>query len=168
MEKSPPPKIEADAAEMLDELMSKELRLLISMSYVVLCNNQVTNRFIEERYDMPVHTWSALYAIVTFPGLRARDIQALFPRPQNTISRAVNLLVQRGYVDEAASKDDARAKILLPTQQGRALLKEILAIVERRQEEIFAPLDEGERQAFLALCRKIATGPKLISSEAMQ
>lgn len=168
MEKSPPPKNEADAAQMLHKLMSKELRLLISMSYVVLCNNQVTNRFIEERYDMPVHTWSALYAIVTFPGLRARDIQALFPRPQNTISRAVNLLVQRGYVDEAASPDDARAKVLLPTQQGRVLLDEILAVVELRQEEIFEPLNESERQTFLALCRKIATGPKLVSSDAMQ
>ncbi|MFD2816446.1 hypothetical protein ACFSYD_21865 [Paracoccus aerius] len=71
-----------DGRQMLDRIMASDLRYLMAVSYVVLANNQITNRFIERRHDMPVQAWSALYAIAQFPGLRARDIQVLFPAPR--------------------------------------------------------------------------------------
>ncbi|RNF34826.1 MarR family transcriptional regulator [Paracoccus methylarcula] len=139
----------------------------MAVSYVVLANNQVTNRYIERRYDMPVHAWSALYAIVTYPGLRAKDIQHLFPRPQNTISRVVALLERRGLVRQTVSDQDGRAKSLMPTAEGKKLLGEMKAKALERQEEMFSALDDGERRIFLKLCRKIAAGERLCHSEAM-
>lgn len=153
-----------DAGQMLDRIMRSDLRYLMAVSHVVLANNQITNRLIEGRHAMPVQAWSSLYAIACFPGLRARDIQVLFPRPQNTISRAVTLLVRRGHVREEALAGDARAKRLFTTPSGLALLEEILAAVAIRQEEMFAPLSDGERETFLALCRKLAAGPMLTRS----
>ena len=82
--------------EKLDQIFQSELRYLMLVSYIVLGNNAVTNQFIERTYQMPVHAWSALFAIVKFPGIRAKEIKALFPRPQNTISRAASLLETRG------------------------------------------------------------------------
>lgn len=156
-----------DGRQMLDRIMGSDLRYLMAVSHVVLTNNQITNRFIEQRHDMPVQAWSSLYAIASFPGLLARDIQVLFPRPQNTISRAVALLVRRGFVRDEALPGDARAKRLFPTPSGLSLLGDILAIVTARQEEMFAPLSDAERETFLALCRKLAAGPLLTQSRAM-
>ncbi|WP_237168346.1 MarR family winged helix-turn-helix transcriptional regulator [Paracoccus shandongensis] len=156
-----------DAGQMLDRIMDSDLRYLMAVSHVVLANNQITDRFIERRHAMPVQAWSSLYAIACFPGLRARDIQVLFPRPQNTISRAVALLVGRGHVREEALPGDARAKRLFPTPSGLALLEEILPAVTARQEEMFAPLSGAERETFLALCRKLAAGPMLGRSRVM-
>ena len=68
---------------MLDELLGSDLQELMSVSYIVLANNQVTNRHIERRYRMPVQCWSALYVIDRFPGLLARDVQRLLPRPHS-------------------------------------------------------------------------------------
>lgn len=157
-----------DRQQMLEGTLSSDLRYLMAVSYIVLANNQVTNRYIERRYDMPVHAWSALYAIVTYPGLRAKDIQHLFPRPQNTISRVVALLERRGLVRQVVSDQDGRAKSLLPTPAGIRLLDEIKAKALERQNEMFSVLDDEERQTFLELCRKIAAGDRLCNSEAMK
>lgn len=84
--------------EKLKTVFAGDLRELMLISYIVLGNNAVTNKFIERSYDMPVHAWSSLYVIDRFPGIRAKEIRTIFPRPQNTISRAISLLEKRGYV----------------------------------------------------------------------
>lgn len=151
----------------LDHIFSSDLRHLMVVSYIVLGNNAVTNRYIEGRYRMPVHGWSTLFAIVEFPGIRAKEIKCLFPRPQNTISRAVSLLESRGLIRQETSATDAREKRLYATEAGQQLLAEIRATATRRQEELFAPLDEAERETFFRLARKLAFGPELMESQAM-
>ena len=97
---------------------------------------------------MPVHAWSALYTITEFPGLRSKDIQHLFPRPQNSISRVVRLLIDRNLVEEEVSSTDARAKLLYATDKGAELLKEIKAKALARQAEMLGSLDTSEREIF--------------------
>lgn len=152
---------------MLERMLHSQLCELLSISYVVLANNQVTHRHFERVHDMPVQCWSALLAVVDFPGLRARDVVHMFPRPQNTVSRALALLQGRGLIEQRGCRDDARAKRLHPTPAGQALLEEMRATALARQEEIFGVLDPDERVTFLSLCRKLAWGPHLARSEAM-
>lgn len=159
--------IERHAAGMLSDLLSSDLRYLMSISHVVLMNNQITARHIEREYGMPVQAWSALYAVATYPGLRAKDIRVLFPRPQNSISRAIRLLIDRDLVQEAASDDDGRAKHLFPTPKGTVLLAEIKAKALARQDEIFDSLTKAERETFLTLCNKIVGSEGLARSQAM-
>lgn len=154
--------------EKMDEILQSDLRYLMLVSYIVLGNNAVTNRFIEQTYQMPVHAWSALFAIVMFPGIRAKEIRALFPRPQNTISRAASLLETRGLIEQRTSKADGREKKLYATQAGEALLAEIRGASVRRQEELFAPLTDDEREIFFDLARKIAAGPGLLDTVTMK
>jgi DNA-binding MarR family transcriptional regulator len=152
---------------MLDSIFETELRHLMLVSYVVLGNNAVTNRYIEKVYGMPVHAWSTLFAISMFPGIRAKDIKQLFPRPQNTISRAASLLDARGLIRQETSPTDAREKRLYITDKGAELLAAVRATSLERQEELFAPLDDAERETFFRLARKIADGPQLLTSRAM-
>ena len=95
------------------------------------------------------------------------DIQHLFPRPQNSISRVVRLLVDRDLVREEVSKTDARAKLLYATPKGTELLAEIKAKVLSRQNEMLGSLTDSEREDFLKLCRKIAADPSLHRSKTM-
>lgn len=157
-----------DTKNKLDEIFASDLRHLMVVSYIVLGNNAVTNRFIERTYGMPVHAWSTLFAIVRFPGIRAKEIRHLFPRPQNTISRAVSLLEQRGLIRQETSATDGREKRLHATAEGETLLEEIWSISVERQAELFSPLTEAERETFFRLARKIARGPNLLDTEAMR
>ena len=153
--------------DILRETFTSDLRYLMAVSHIVLANNQVSNRFFEKTYRMPVQAWSALYAVVRFPGLLAKDIQLLFPRPQNSISRAVSLLRERGWITVETSEEDTRAKLLFPTEEGRRVLGDIVGHISKRQEEIFSALTQQERDLFLQLCRKLILGGGLAASEAL-
>jgi DNA-binding MarR family transcriptional regulator len=156
------------AKDLLGEMFAGDLRELTMISYIVLGNNAVTNRFIERRFRMPVQAWSALYAVKMFPGIRAKEIRLLFPRPQNTISRAVSLLEERGYLTQEVSDSDGREKRLFATSAGEDLLTELIELSRRRQDEWLAPLSQVERKMFFELARKIAEGPNLLKSEIMR
>jgi DNA-binding MarR family transcriptional regulator len=156
------------AKDLLGEMFAGDLRELTMISYIVLGNNAVTNRFIERRFRMPVQAWSALYAVKMFPGIRAKEIRLLFPRPQNTISRAVSLLEERGYLTQEVSDSDGREKRLFATSVGEDLLTELIELSRRRQDEWLAPLSQAERKVFFELARKIAEGPNLLKSEIMR
>jgi DNA-binding MarR family transcriptional regulator len=151
----------------LDVVFKSDLRYLMLVSYIVLGNNAVTNRYVEQTYKMPVHAWSTLFAIVMFPGIRAKEIRLLFPRPQNTISRAASLLETRGLIEQRISLADGREKKLYATPAGKELLAEIRAVSVQRQDEIFAPLSEEERETFFKIARKIAAGPRLLETLTM-
>jgi DNA-binding MarR family transcriptional regulator len=144
--------------EKLDAIFQSDLRYLMLVSYIVLGNNAVTNRYIERTYQMPVHAWSTLFSVVMFPGIRAKEIKALFPRPQNTISRAASLLEARGLIEQRTSATDGREKKMFATPEGEDVLAKIRATSVLRQEELFAPLSKQERETFFDLARKIATG----------
>ena len=154
--------------EKLDVIFESDLRYLMLVSYIVLGNNAVTNRFIERTYKMPVHAWSTLFAIVMFPGIRAKEIKHLFPRPQNTLSRAASLLESRGLIEQRASAADGREKELFATQDGTELLAEIRSASLQRQDELFAPLSDEERETFFNLARKMAAGPRLLQTIALK
>jgi DNA-binding MarR family transcriptional regulator len=151
----------------LARVFADELRELMMISYIVLGNNAVTNRFIERTYQMPVHAWSSLYAIAKFPGIRAKEIRMIFPRPQNTISRAISLLESQGYVRQEASAVDGREKRVFATLAGIDILAEMTDCSRKRQAELFSPLSEAERQVFFDLAHKIAAGPHLLQSDVM-
>ncbi|MBO6720020.1 MAG: winged helix-turn-helix transcriptional regulator [Rhizobiaceae bacterium] len=155
------------AEKLLETVFAGELRELMVLSYIVLGNNAVTNRCIERRFGMPVQAWSALYAIGTFPGIRAKEIRQLFPRPQNTISRAVTLLEGRGLVVQKISPSDAREKLLFATKSGKEMLSQLIEVSRDRQEEWLSPLTPDERSMFFELARKVATGPNLLCSTVM-
>lgn len=157
-----------EVLSMLEETFSSDLCYLMAVSHIVLANNQVTSRFIEKNYDMPVHAWSTLYAVAYFPGILAKEIQVLFPRPQNSISRAIKLLEDRRLIRREVDKSDTRAKHLFPTIEGTALLSEIEKKVMRRQEEMFGALTDLERKTFLSLCRKIIDSGALNGSSALK
>lgn len=153
--------------EKLKTVFAGDLRELMLISYIVLGNNAVTNRFIERAYDMPVHAWSSLYVIDRFPGIRAKEIRTIFPRPQNTISRAISLLEKRGFVRQGASESDGREKCVYSTSEGQRILAEMTAMSLRRQAELFSPLTAEERETFFGLALKIAGGEHLLKSEVL-
>lgn len=157
-----------DTENKLDTIFTSDMRFLMILSYIVLGNTAVINRFIEHAHRLPVHAWSTLYCIDQFPGIRAKEITQLFPRPQNTISRAVSQLVERGLVRHKPSQTDGREKRLFTTDKGAALLAELRVAIVERQDEMFAPLEDDERDVFFRLALKIAKGSNLLETVAMR
>lgn len=112
-------------------------------------------RDIGERYGVSRPEFVILFSLSQKPGLVARDVCLATGLPKNSISRAVAELLGKGLVRRETDTDDRRAKVLMLTSPGRALLEEVVPLVEARQTAMRAALTADERALFDRLLAKI-------------
>ena len=61
-------------------------------------------------------------------------------------SRAAQSLVDRGLVSKEASTSDGRGVVLTLTRAGKSLWNRVMALIARRNEEIFGCLSVTQQQ----------------------
>jgi DNA-binding MarR family transcriptional regulator len=74
-----------------------------------------------------------------------------------TISRSVDMLVRRGWVERGAGKSDRRQSLVHLTPRGRRVLADIQQRAERHVANTLAPLTPVDRAQLVAALR-IVTG----------
>jgi DNA-binding MarR family transcriptional regulator len=74
-----------------------------------------------------------------------------------TISKSVDMLVRRGWVERWADKRDRRQSMVRLTPRGRRVLADIQQRAERHVAETLAPLAPAERAQLIAALR-VLTG----------
>ncbi|MFC2968774.1 MarR family winged helix-turn-helix transcriptional regulator [Acidimangrovimonas pyrenivorans] len=72
-----------------------------------------------------------------------------------TIKGVIDRLRAKGLVSAARDAEDQRRVTLSPTPEGRATYEAAVAAAHRITAETLAPLDEQERETFLALLAKL-------------
>lgn len=91
-------------------------------------------------------------------GIDQNRLGGLVALDRTTVSLTVARLAERGLVDKRPSPADRRARLVALTPAGRAALDAALPAVRRAQAQLLAPLDDGERDLFIALLGLIADG----------
>lgn len=106
-------------------------------------------------FDLTSVQFAALDAIAQQPGIDQASLAATISFDRATIGGVVDRLEHKGLVQREISAQDRRARELYLTPAGERLLKDCRPVVEAVQADILAPLSRAERQAFLALARKV-------------
>lgn len=75
---------------------------------------------------------------------------------RNTLSEMITRLVQRGSIERTPSNEDRRAFDLRLTEEGRALLFEVLPSMLQAQQAVLNPLPAEYQQIFLKCLRHLA------------
>lgn len=91
---------------------------------------------------------SAVHAIIEIGnhvGLTAGELGQTLRLEKSTISRMLARLVDRGLISEIASETDGRAKILMLTPSGRALLADIDRYANTRVDRALNSLEDHAR-----------------------
>ena len=96
-------------------------------------------------FGLPVGEARCLAAIGSFAPLSVVDLAARANLDKGQASRAAQALVGRGLVLKQASGTDGRGVVLTPTASGRRLWKKVMALIARRNEDIFGCLSAAER-----------------------
>lgn len=109
-------------------------------------------------YDLTPVQFAALDALRSHPGIDQGRLSALIAYDRATIGGVVDRLEQKGLVSREISRHDRRAREVSLTPEGRRVFEEMLPIVRRLQGDILAPLDDAERDRFMALARKALAG----------
>jgi DNA-binding MarR family transcriptional regulator len=87
----------------------------------------------------------------------AQEIVRYTGRPKNSVSRAVAILEERGFLRRYTDARDRRSAKLSLTPRGRRLVDHIADRFVQRDSLMLHPLSEQERRSFNRLLNKIST-----------
>ena len=92
-----------------------------------------------------------LTAVGTFAPLSVNDLAQKANLNKGQASRAAQSLVDQGLVLKAASPTDGRGVVLTLTVKGDVAWRRAMAVVDRRNHEIFGVLSAAEREQLSTL-----------------
>lgn len=72
------------------------------------------------------------------------------------VSKSIRLLEKKSLLSITNSTQDARAKTVTLTEQGKTLIRTVVPVVEKIDEQFFAVLNSQERQEILKLLSTLA------------
>lgn len=107
-------------------------------------------------YDISVTQCYALELLAQHGSLRSQALADLLKLDKSTVTRVVDALVRKGYVERKRDAEDSRALALEVTASGRALYAKINRSLILQQAELLADLDPATRAAAAALIRRLA------------
>ena len=113
--------------------------------------------FVEEcrAYDLTPVQYAALVAIRTHPGIDATRLSAVIAFDRSTLGNVIERLQAKKLIERKPSGDDKRVKLLYLTKPGAALLRDIMASVDRAQARMLQPLKPADRKTLLALMTQL-------------
>ena len=113
--------------------------------------------FVEEckAYDLTPVQYAALIAIHTHPGIDATRLSAVIAFDRSTLGSVIERLQAKKLIERNPSPEDKRVKLLYLTRPGAALLRDIMASVDRAQARMLQPLKPADRKTLMALLTQL-------------
>lgn len=107
-------------------------------------------------YDVSVTQCYALEVLVERGPLRSMALAEVLRLDKSTVTRVVDALERKGYVERRRDADDSRALALAVTASGRALYERIHRGLIAQQAELLADLEPEMRLAAADVIRRLA------------
>lgn len=113
-----------------------------------------TQRVQQTGSDLTPIQFAALDALRAMDGIDQAGLAAAIAKDRATIGAVVDRLEQKGLIARRPSPRDKRAKVLSLTEQGQAVLAELVPVVDALQRDSLPGLSDAEYRQFLALATK--------------
>lgn len=107
-------------------------------------------------YDVSVTQCYALEVLAEKGPMRSQTLADQLRLDKSTVTRVVDALERKGYVERRRDADDSRALALAITGGGRALYEKINGELIAQQAELLADLDPDMRAAAADVLRRLA------------
>ncbi len=124
-------------------------------NYLALRYNEPLYGWVLERFGLTRVEFVVVYSLALQDGVTASEIASSTAFPKNTLSRAVNKLVESGVVVRRTDAVDRRQQFLSLSAAGRDIFEEALPRFVALEEEMLAPLSLVERETLSALMAKV-------------
>lgn len=151
------------------KLWSNPCWLSFRINFIALQFNEPIYRFIEREYGLQRPEYVVLYSLGLCDGLTASAICSSSGFPKNTISRAIQRLVDKNIVRREVDPADLRSFVLYVTQEGRRIVDETVQPMMDREKVMLSGLTAAEQLMLSELLAKIVVDspnwPTIINSE---
>ncbi|WIB79017.1 MarR family transcriptional regulator [Curtobacterium sp. MCPF17_002] len=108
--------------------------------------------------------WDALRAIDRTPGASGHDLATATFQSDQSFGTLATRLVERGLIERSAGRGRRIEHAL--TDAGRAALAEGQDVAARVLQDLFAPLDEGQRDELMQLLGVLTAGERGATTSA--
>lgn len=136
-------------------LESSEIAFAYRISYLANFFTGSVYRQVVARHGVARSEFVVVFCLKAIGESTAQDVCDITGRPKNSVSRAVNALLERGYVTRRADDTDGRRALLTLTRSGRELYGAALPIFREREAAMLAPLSKRERNQLDRLLAKL-------------
>ncbi|HSV50472.1 MAG TPA: MarR family transcriptional regulator [Burkholderiaceae bacterium] len=113
--------------------------------------------FLEEigHLDLTPRQYAALNMIEVVPSIDQASLSNLIAMDKTTLVKIIDRLVEKELITRDRSETDRRTNQLNITDAGRALLKQVLPLLERSDQRILAPLSRPDQRRFMEMLTQL-------------
>lgn len=106
-------------------------------------------------YEMTPEQWQIMATLWGGKVLSQADIVTLTLKDKHNVSRIIQRLVDKGWVDKGPDPDDARATLIKPTKSAWQLRDKIPRKLLRHFDPIYGALSDREYQQTMKALKKL-------------
>ncbi len=137
----------------------REIGIYIDRTYKVV-RQDLISRFKEKAINLTPEQWIILWNLHNKSKLTQTEIASLSFKDKPTVSRIIDLLVNKGFVEKVIDKSDKRKYTVNLTSSGNEEIKKALPIVQDSRMIGWKDLSESEYHELIRLLDKIFTNYK--------
>lgn len=119
------------------------------------CYNEPIFSLLAAEFDVGRDEFNVMSCLASYGSMVARTICDVTGRPKNSISRAVNRLIERKLLKRKTNSNDRRESVLILNEAGRRLYERVLPVAVSRQNLMLETLSQDERDALDFILSKL-------------
>lgn len=140
--------------------MPKDFKLEIFLPYLLNLAAEVSSlsfqQVYKDRYGMLRTEWRVLFHLGLYGEMTATDISLRSKLHKTKISRAVQRLADRRYLERATDETDRRLEHLKLTDAGQKVFVDLRAVAQSHEARLTEGLDPQEAQVLRRALLKLA------------
>jgi DNA-binding MarR family transcriptional regulator len=128
------------------------------LSLVHILSNRIGRAFyseVETKFGVTIAEWRVMLTLAAEPGVSAAEITNRWAIEKMAVNRAIQRLVDSGYVSRTRDPDDRRSYQLTMTPKGSKLYDKIAPVSNKRYAELISAVSGDELDSMVAVLQKM-------------
>ena len=128
------------------------------LSLVHILSNRIGRAFygeVETKFGVTIAEWRVMLTLAAEPGVSAAEITSRWAIEKMAVNRAIQRLVDVGYVSRTRDPDDRRSYKLNMTPKGAKLYDKIAPVADKRYAELISAVSEEELESMVGVLQKM-------------
>ncbi|MDQ6974443.1 MAG: MarR family transcriptional regulator [Mariprofundaceae bacterium] len=121
-----------------------------------LMTEEITTRIKELGYEISTQDFAILFRLLKKGSMTQVEIAKLLMRDKTTITRRIDGLVKKKYVQRTLSPDDRRFFLVELTETGRQALQVLIPLVSNFQQEVLSTVSDEEKALTIKTLQQIS------------
>ncbi|PAJ76159.1 hypothetical protein CJF42_01380 [Pseudoalteromonas sp. NBT06-2] len=106
-------------------------------------------------YGISIAQWRILVNLFENECVTAKELGLLASMDKSTVSRAIQIMLNKGYLEKRVNKDDKRAYFVKLTEQGKTLYFAIAPKALAWEAQLKSCMTESEFETFMSVLEKL-------------